>query len=162
MRMYPKLSLLSSALLLVGLTACSSFTEVPDITSKLKPYRIDVRQGNFLTQEMVAKLKAGQTKDQVRFILGTPLIEDAFHSERWDYVYRLQPGAGEITERHFAVFFEDGKLVRVSGDVVADSPEATAADQKNAATKPKLIEISGVPTASTSSGESESKWWHLW
>ena len=53
----------------------------------LKPYKIDVQQGNFLDQEMVAKLKPGMTRSQVRFLLGTPLIADPFHPDRWDYVY---------------------------------------------------------------------------
>lgn len=96
--------------------ACSS---VPGITSYLTPYRIDVRQGNFVSQEMAAQLKAGQTKDQVRFILGTPLLVDIFHPDRWDYVYRFQPGHGEVQQRRITVFFVDGKLSRIAGDVVA-------------------------------------------
>ena len=97
--------------------ACSS---VPDLTSKLTPYRIDVRQGNFVTQEMAAQLKPGQTMDQVRFILGTPLVTDLFHADRWDYVYRFQPGHGEASQRRMAVYFVDGKLARVTGDVVPE------------------------------------------
>lgn len=125
------------------LAGCSSM-EAPDITSMLSPYRIDVRQGNYLTQDMVAKLRPGQSRDQVRFILGSPLIEDAFHGDRWDYVYRFKPGSGEITERHFAVYFVDNKLARVSGDVVADSAEAAAADAREAEKRTKVIEIGGA------------------
>jgi outer membrane protein assembly factor BamE len=106
------------------LAACSS---TPDITSRLSPYRIDVRQGNYVTQDMVAKLKPGMSRDQVRFALGTPLVADMFHSDRWDYVYRFQPGRGEAQLRRLVVFFEDGKLVRVGGDVVAESTESAAA-----------------------------------
>jgi len=62
------------------LAACSTS---PESRSWLT-YRIDVRQGNMVTQEMAAQLKLGQTKDQVRFILGTPLVADAFHADRWD------------------------------------------------------------------------------
>jgi outer membrane protein assembly factor BamE len=107
-----------SALLL---SACSS---TPDITSHLRPYRIDVRQGNMVTQEMVAQLKPGLTREQVRFILGTPLVADMFHADRWDYVYRFQPGRGEVQERHLIVFFEGNKLARLGGDVVANPPPA--------------------------------------
>lgn len=103
------------------LAACSS---TPDITSRLTPYRIDVRQGNFVTQEMIAQLKTGLSKDQVRFILGTPLVADMFHADRWDYVYRFQPGHGEAQERRIVVYFADGKLSRVAGDVVAGTPGA--------------------------------------
>ncbi|MBA3904306.1 MAG: outer membrane protein assembly factor BamE [Rhodocyclaceae bacterium] len=101
---------------LLLLAACSN---MPDVTSTFSPYRIDIRQGNFVTQEMVAQLKPGMTRDQVRFVLGTPLVTDVFHAERWDYVYRFQPGRGEVQQRRFTVYFEDGKLVRVAGDVVA-------------------------------------------
>lgn len=158
MRMSPNLTLPSFALLLAVLAGCSSFSELPDVTSMLSPYRIDVRQGNYITQDMVVKLKAGQSKDQVRFILGSPLIEEAFHRERWDYIYRLKPGHGEVIERTFAVYFVDDKLARVSGDVIAETPEAAAADQKNAADKTKVIDISGVPAPK----EASSSWWSWW
>lgn len=99
------------AALLVGLAACSN---VPRIVTE---YRIDVQQGNVLTQEMVSQLKPGQTRDQVRFLLGTPLLADIFHAERWDYVYRLENGRTNAVEmRKFSVFFNaDGRLEKVSG-----------------------------------------------
>ena len=97
------------SLLLAG---CSSAPSV-------QPYRIDVRQGNVITQDMVAQLKPGLTRDQVRFILGSPLVADMFHTDRWDYVYMLQPGKGEVQRRRLTVIFEDNKLVRLAGDVVA-------------------------------------------
>jgi outer membrane protein assembly factor BamE len=58
----------------------------------------------------------------VRFILGSPLVADMFHADRWDYVYRFQPGRGEVEQRVLTVFFQDNKLLRVAGDVVADDP----------------------------------------
>lgn len=123
------------------LAACSSMSDTTegigsglsralDISPYLHPYRIDVRQGNMVTQEMVSQLKPGQTKDQVRFVLGTPLVTDVFHADRWDYVYRLQTGNGDVQQRRFVVFFENGKLVRVGGDVVGDAGEAGAAAPK--------------------------------
>ena len=114
--------------------ACSSISDISSVTSYLTPYRIDVRQGNFVSQEMVAQLKAGQTKDQVRFILGTPLLADIFHADRWDYVYRFQPGRGEVQQRRIVVFFVDGKLARIAGDVVSSEPGDVLA-------KPQLIEL---------------------
>jgi outer membrane protein assembly factor BamE len=81
---------------------------------------MEIQQGNYITQEMVAQLKPGLTRDQVRFVLGTPLVSDIFHEERWDYVFLRQPAnSGEIEYRRIAVFFEDGKLKRVEGDIVA-------------------------------------------
>ena len=94
------------------LAACSSM-------STPQPYRIDIQQGNVITQEMVAQLKPGLTRDQVKFILGSPLVADMFHTDRWDYVYMLQPGKGEVQRRRLTVIFEDNKLARLAGDVVA-------------------------------------------
>ena len=103
------------ATFLLLLAACS-------VTEKLTPYKIDIQQGNVVTQEMVAKLKPGMTKAQVRFVLGTPLITDAYHANRWDYVYLYQK-AGKLTEeRKLALFFNQELLHRVEGDVVAASP----------------------------------------
>jgi outer membrane protein assembly factor BamE len=84
-------------------------------------YKIDIQQGNVLTQDMVAQLRPGLSKDQVRFILGTPVLMDMFHVNRWDYVYRLQKGStGEVEMRKFSTLFDDDdRLIRVAGDVAA-------------------------------------------
>ncbi len=113
-------------LLLPLLAACSN---VPQVSSYLTPYRIDVRQGNFVTQEMVAQLKPGLTREQVRFILGSPLLVDMFHSDRWDYVYSFRTGSDELQQRRMAVFFQDNKLTRIAGDVVAEDATPAAAAQ---------------------------------
>jgi outer membrane protein assembly factor BamE len=100
----------------------------------LKPYRIDIQQGNFISQEMVSKLKPGMTREQVRFVLGTPLVTDIFHADRWDYVfYREIPGA-PTQHRQFSVFFEKDRLVRVAGDVnpAEGSPAAPGKPAANA------------------------------
>lgn len=106
-----------TALLLAALAGCSS---VPRIVNE---YKIDIQQGNVLTQEMVSQLRPGLTKDQVRFVLGTPVLIDLFHANRWDYVYRLQKGNGDVEMRKFSTFFDaSDKLVRVAGDVDAAQP----------------------------------------
>src|SRR5205823_7218126 len=79
------------------------------------PYRPDIQQGNFVTEEMLKQLKTGQTRDQVKFILGTPLLTDAFHANRWDYPFYLARGNGEITTSRVTVFFKDDKLGRIDG-----------------------------------------------
>jgi outer membrane protein assembly factor BamE len=101
----------------------------------LSVYRMEIQQGNYLTQEMVSQLQAGMTREQVRFVLGTPLLTDIFHDNRWDYVYRRQrANSREVEERRLSVFFENDRLVRVEGDVTTGlgPPEApgTAAEQK--------------------------------
>ena len=81
----------------------------------LSPYRPDIQQGNFVTEEMLKQLKVGETKDQVKFILGTPLLTDAFHANRWDYPFYLARGNGELTTSRVTVFFKDDKLERIDG-----------------------------------------------
>ncbi len=106
-------------------------------------YKIDIQQGNVLTQEMVSQLKPGLTKDQVRFILGTPVLMDMFHANRWDYVYRLQKGStGEVEMRQFSTFFDaSGRLVRVGGDVAALQASDLAAAPVN---KVREIDLGSV------------------
>lgn len=96
-------------------------------------YRIDVQQGNVLTQEVVGQLKPGMSKDQVRYLLGTPLLADMFHSNRWDYVYRMQNGkTGKVEERRLTVFFNAaGKLANLSGNVEAGAPGDLTAPVQN-------------------------------
>jgi outer membrane protein assembly factor BamE len=79
------------------------------------PYRPDIQQGNFVSQEMLTQLKVGQTRDQVKFILGTPLLTDAFHADRWDYPFYLARGNGELTTSRVTVYFKGDQLARIDG-----------------------------------------------
>lgn len=120
--------------LLPALLAASLLTACSYKPSFIKEYKIDVQQGNVLTQDMVAQLKPGQTRDQVRFLLGTPMVADIFHQWRWDYVYMYRNGqTGQSETRRFSVFFDaDGRLERVAGDVAAgDAAELTAPPVKS-------------------------------
>lgn len=80
------------------------------------PYKIDIQQGNVVDEEMVNKLKPGMTRSQVRFALGTPLVMDAFHNNRWDYIYRYAPESRLAENQRLTVFFESDRLVRIEGD----------------------------------------------
>lgn len=80
-------------------------------------YRINVEQGNIVNEEMIAQLKPGMSRRQVRFILGTPLIEDTFHADRWDYRYTLRNGNKSIRENRVSVIFEGDELLTVEGDI---------------------------------------------
>jgi len=107
----------------VSRTLLLSLSLLTAACSFLTPYRIEIQQGNYVTQEMVAQLKLGLTRDQVRYVMGTPLLNDIFHEERWDYVFvRQRANSQDVEYRRFAVFFEDGKLKRVDGDTVAAAP----------------------------------------
>jgi len=124
------------AILVAATSGCSS---VPRIVNE---YKIDVQQGNVLTQDMVAQLRPGLTKDQVRFILGTPMLMDMFHAQRWDYVYRLRKGStGDVEMRKFSVFFDaDNKLARVAGDVTP----AQSTDKVEADARPREIDLGSI------------------
>ena len=110
----------AAVLLALLLPACSYLPEMPSLTSltSLKPYRIDIQQGNFLSPEMVAQLKKGMTREQVRFVLGTPLVTDIFHGDRWDYVFYRELGNGSKDQRRLSVFFDNDKLARAVGENV--------------------------------------------
>jgi outer membrane protein assembly factor BamE len=85
-------------------------------------YKIDINQGNFVTQDALEKLRVGQTRSQVRVLLGTPLVADAFHANRWDYIYRFESG-GRLREEHrLTVLFQDDKVVKWTNDELPVSP----------------------------------------
>lgn len=113
------LRLLSVACLPAALAACAG--------NPLAPYRMEIQQGNYVTQEMVAQLRPGMTKEQVRFALGTPLINDVFHEDRWDYFFMRRRGRNAPLEQRLltVMFDKDGRLLRLEGDI-ALPPEAAA------------------------------------
>ncbi len=82
-------------------------------------YKIDTQQGNVITQTMINRLKPGMDKRQVRYLLGTPLVKDAFTRNRWDYYYSFRKGGGKTVQqrRITLIFSSDGKLTAVNGDV---------------------------------------------
>ena len=105
----------AASLALCLLIASCGVPRVPGVT----PYKPEIQQGNYVSQEMVAQLKPGMTREQVRFLLGTPLLTDIFHADRWDYVYWRETPNGKRESRKLALFFSDGKLARMEGDVVS-------------------------------------------
>ena len=89
----------------------------------LPVYRPDVQQGNFVSKEMVSQLKVGMTPEQVRFLLGSPLVTDIFHGERWDYPFRMRKGNGQITASRVSVFFKEGRVERFEGGDLPDEKD---------------------------------------
>jgi outer membrane protein assembly factor BamE len=91
-------------------------------------YKIDVQQGNVVTEEMLEKLKPGMTKSQVLFVMGSPLIVDAFRDNRWDYVYVLREKGELVEQKRLTIYFNDDKLVNIeniqsfSRDPIKSSP----------------------------------------
>lgn len=100
----------------IFLTACSVKSPIDYFEAKI--YKLDVQQGNIITAEMLMGLKPGMTRAQVKYVLGTPLIQDSFHENRWDYIYKMIKDDRLIEERHVVVLFADDELVDVKGDII--------------------------------------------
>ncbi len=86
-------------------------------------YRPNVQQGNFISREMVDQIKVGMTPEQVRFVLGTPLIVDVFHGERWDYPFLMKRGDGAVTSSHVVVRFKEGRVASFDGGQVPEEKQ---------------------------------------
>ena len=129
-------------LLLTGCSSPRTWT-VPDFSS----HKIEIQQGNVVTKEMVAKLKPGMTRSQVRFVLGTPLLIDPFRTDRWDYVYTLEKQGDLAEQRQFRVFFENDKAVRFEGEMAADVKADDAAMVKPAAAPEAKPQAAAKPVA---------------
>jgi len=129
------------------LASCKS-VETPKIPG-ITPYRMVIQQGNFISQEMVSQLKPGMTREQVRFIMGTPLVTDIFHADRWDYVFFREMPNGKREQRNMSVVFEKDKLARVIGDLMpadGSTPAASGFDpQIKPDAKPAAKPVPEVP-----------------
>lgn len=102
-----------------GLKSLDSVTRIiPNALDELPlVYRPEIQQGNVVTQEQVNELKPGMSKRQVRFLLGSPMLTDVFHNDRWDYAYTFGTGSKPKDMRRVTVFFEQDRLTRISGDL---------------------------------------------
>jgi outer membrane protein assembly factor BamE len=87
-------------------------------------YKMTVQQGNIVTEEMVDRLEPGMSKSQVRFLLGTPMLTDLFHGDRWDYTYTIRRGHDDMRLTRLTLLFQEDALVRVEGDLRPDPNRA--------------------------------------
>ena len=121
---------LAAAAGLVGgceMPALPELPALPDLPEIPGVYRIDVQQGNVVEQQMLDRLEIGMERSKVRFIMGTPTLVDPFNQDRWDYVYSLRRGSGEEIAQRVSLYFVDGRLARVDGDLASEAiPEAAA------------------------------------
>jgi outer membrane protein assembly factor BamE len=124
------------AAVLLSSAACASRTG----SGLFAPYRIDIPQGNYVTQEMVDQVKPGMRRQQVRAALGSPLLDQTFRENRWDYVFRYQHADGRSEMRRVTVFFKD--------DVVSD----IRADDLPAREDPSDPALPGFKPPTTSAG----------
>ncbi len=111
---------LSAIALAWALAGCS--------TPWFKPYRVEIQQGNFVSSEMVALLKPGMTRDQVRFTLGSPMVTPLFRANQWDYVFYQRRTTGDVVERRLTLTFENDRLARWQGDDMPSELPKTATD----------------------------------
>ncbi|SOY50612.1 putative outer membrane lipoprotein, SmpA/OmlA family [Cupriavidus taiwanensis] len=118
-------SLLAAALL-AG--ACSAYDSTSrKVANAITPYRINIVQGNFVSREAASQLREGMTRDQVKFLLGTPLLTDVFHANRWDYVFSFRRGnTSVVQQRRYTVFFDGERLVKFGGDELPSEYELIA------------------------------------
>ena len=102
-------------------SACSTFIAACTTLLLLSAcvYELDVQQGNKLEPADIEKMELGMTRNQVRFLLGTPVVSDPFHNDRWDYIYYFRPGRSDTTERRWLIVWFEGDVVReIQRDVV--------------------------------------------
>ncbi len=100
-RCFPQITILLVILISITLAGC------------VRSYRVEIQQGNVISAEQIEKLTPGTSRNEVRFILGTPLIVDPFHAERWDYFYSLDPAKGEqVTKYRLSIWFENDLVTR--------------------------------------------------
>jgi len=121
------------------LSGCSTTREVLDDIGAAVPntlartplmYRPDVQQGNVIDPDTINRLSPGMSKSQVRFLLGTPMIADPFHDDRWDYVYSMRKGNGDETLEKISVYFENDRLDRIAGDYRPQSTREAPPQEK--------------------------------
>jgi len=109
------------------LGACSSVGDrARGALTAVTPYKVEVVQGNFVSKEQVEALKPGMSRQQVREILGTSLLTDVFHSNRWDYVFTIRRQGVEPQRRHLTLFFNGEVLERFEGDPMPSEEEFVA------------------------------------
>lgn len=121
--MFNKFILIFVSALLVSVSGCSSFS----------PYKMDIRQGNYITPEMRQKVKIGMSRQQVSSILGSPLVSDVFHANRWDYIYRFEEKTKLVEQQRLTVYFEGEFVSRIDDSQAA---EGKPAENKPAESKP--------------------------
>lgn len=106
----------------ITLAGCSSLNP-----ANWHSYHMDIQQGNLVTQDVVAKLKVGMTRSQVRFLLGSPLLADPFHADRWDYKYQMYKDDHLVDDKLLTLTFNGDALASIDGNAMpADTPAAAA------------------------------------
>ncbi|MBU3625133.1 outer membrane protein assembly factor BamE [Polynucleobacter sp. JS-Safj-400b-B2] len=141
-----RLGMMSLALLgLLGVVGCTSAVDETQrawMNKIFRPYVPDVVQGNFISSEQYSKLQLGMTREQVRQILGTPLLASYFHANRWDYIFEFKrAGQSMGKERHVTVYFDGDKVIKFEGDALPTEVEMVAEIDNYSKTKRSFWEV---------------------
>ncbi len=124
-RYRPPAAWLMPAVVAAALLAGGCAQRDPNRSGLFEPYRIDLPQGNYLTQEIIAPIKEGMTREQVRFQLGTPLLRHVFHPDRWDYVFRYQFPNGRSELRRATIVFRDDRVAAIETQALPAKEDPT-------------------------------------
>ena len=127
-------------LLPLFIVCCSLLAGCGASMPTIKPFKMDIQQGNVVTSKMLLQLKPGMTKSQVRFIMGTPLVVDSFHKDRWDYFYQMRQAGKIVEQRRVILDFEKELLIKVRGDVVPQGTAGAELAESKVAAAPITIE----------------------
>jgi outer membrane protein assembly factor BamE len=134
-------------------TACS-----PSLPS-IKPYKMPIQQGNLVSSKMMMQLKPGMTKTQVRFVMGTPLINDSFHKDQWDYFYQMEKDGAIIEKRRVILMFEKDLLAKVKGDVIPANANTNKNEDRQEIAPNKSSEPNPNPAQKEKSMLDRLKFW---
>jgi outer membrane protein assembly factor BamE len=107
----------------IGVAACSSGD--PNRSGLLEPYRFALPQGNYVTQEMLDQVKSGMTREQVRFVLGSPLVVSNFRNDRWDYVFRYQYPNRKAELRRVVIRFSNDRVASIDADALPQRDDSS-------------------------------------
>lgn len=113
------------AALIAGMAASGCGLNDPNRSGLLEPYRVDLPQGNYLTSEDVDRVEKGMSPEQVRFVLGTPLLRDLFHPDRWDYLFRYRFPNGTVEQRKVTIHFHEERVVAIEADALPAREDAS-------------------------------------
>jgi len=126
-------------LLATLVTACSNF---------IPAYKIDIQQGNILDQNDINQVKLGMSRRKISYILGTPIITDPFHVDRWDYAYSMKYGSGKFEKRNISLYFENNILIKTTGTIkplpISEKEQANYQKQVVLVVNPPKKESPGV------------------
>ena len=136
-----------AALLALGasVAACGSFNNASrKFADSITPYKVEVVQGNVIAKEQVEALQKGMSRQQVKDLLGTPLLASVFHANRWDYVFTIKRKGVPEQERRFTVYFDDTGLERYEGDEMP-SEQDFVASVTTSIKNPKVPRLEATP-----------------